>query len=86
MARTDTGPPLAVKRIVNPQFPVHYTVGPEDVMVPGRALTGQVNVSARVPTSGTVGPIQPEDLVDHYAGNPVAVGATDVDVVLTAQR
>jgi hypothetical protein len=72
--------------VVNPQFPVHYTLGPEDVMVPGRALTGQVHVSARVSASGTVGPIRPEDLVGHYAGNPVAVGATDVEVVLMAQR
>jgi len=45
-----------VKRIVNPQFPVHYTLGPEDVMAPGRALTGQVNASARASASGTVVP------------------------------
>jgi hypothetical protein len=74
-----------VKRVVNPQFPVHYTLGPEDVMVSGRAWAGQVHVSARVSASGTVGPIQPEDLVGHYTGNPVAVGATDVDVVLTSR-
>jgi tetratricopeptide (TPR) repeat protein len=85
IARTDTGPPLAVKRVVHPQFPVHYTLGPEDVMVPGRAVTGQVQVSARVSASGTVGPVQSEDLVGHYASNPVAVGATDVDIVLTSR-
>jgi tetratricopeptide (TPR) repeat protein len=86
MARTDTGPPLAVKRIVNPQFPVLYTLGAENVMLPGGVLTGQVNVSARLQASGTVGPLQSGDLIGHYAGNPVAVGATDVDIVLAPQR
>jgi tetratricopeptide (TPR) repeat protein len=86
IARTGSGPPLAVKRMVNPQFPVHYTLGTEEVMLPGQALTGMVNMSARVQTSGTVGPLQPGDLVGHYAENPVAVGTTGVDIVLTPQR
>jgi cytochrome c-type biogenesis protein CcmH len=86
IARADTGPPLAVKRIVNPQFPIHYTLGAEDVMLPSRAFTGTVNLSARLQASGTVGPLQPGDLVGHYAGNPVAVGATGIDIVLEPQR
>jgi hypothetical protein len=45
-----------------------------------------VNMSARVQTSGTVGPLQPGDLVGHHGGNPVAVGTTGIDIVLTPQR
>ena len=86
IARVGTGPPLAVKRIVDPQFPVPYTLSVDDVMLPGRAFTGMVNVSARVQVSGAVGPLQPGDLVGHYAGNPVAVGATGVDMVLEPPR
>jgi cytochrome c-type biogenesis protein CcmH len=86
IARTGSGPPLAVKRMVNPQFPVYYSLGPENLMFPGRPFTGQVDVSARMQVSGTVGPLQPGDLVGHYAGNPVTVGATGVDIVLTPQR
>jgi cytochrome c-type biogenesis protein CcmH len=86
IARPDTGPPLAVKRIVDPQFPLHYTLGMNDVMLSGRAFTGTINVSARLQTSGAVGPSQPGDLVGHYPGNPVTVGATGVDIVLERQR
>lgn len=85
MARTGSGPPLAVKRIVNPQFPVPYTLGTEDVMLPGRSFTGQVNLSAQVQASGRVGPLRPGDLTGDHARNPVAVGAKGVDVVLTPQ-
>jgi hypothetical protein len=52
----------------------------------GRALTGQVNVSARLRASGTVGPGQPGALSSHYAGTPVTVGATGVDIVPKPQR
>ena len=82
IARVGTGPPLAVKRMVDPQFPVPYTLSVDDVMLPGRAFTGIVNVSARLQASGAVGPLQPGDLVGHYAGNPVTVGATGVDMGL----
>ena len=54
-------------------------------MRPGQALTGMVNMSARGQTSGTMDPLQPGDLVGHYARNPVAVGTTGVDIVLTPQ-
>lgn len=86
IARTGSGPPLAVKRIVNPQFPVPYTLEAKDVMIPGRSFAGQVSVLARVQANGRVGPLQPGDLVGQYEGNPVAVGTTGVDVVLTPQR
>jgi cytochrome c-type biogenesis protein CcmH len=85
-ARAGTGPPLAVKRMVDPQFPVPYTLGAADIMLPGRTLTGLVNVSARLSASGMVGPIQSGDLIGHYKGNPVAVGTTGVDIVLEQQR
>jgi hypothetical protein len=58
----------------------------EDVMLHGRAFTGTVNVSVRLQATGMIGPVQPGDLVGRYPGNPVAVGATGVDIMLEQQR
>ena len=42
------GPPLAVKRIVSPTFPVSFSLGPGDVMMPGMAFEGPLDLSARL--------------------------------------
>jgi cytochrome c-type biogenesis protein CcmH/NrfG len=86
IAGSGTGPPVAVKRIRGPQFPLDYNLGMEDVMLHGRAFTGTVNVSVRLQATGMIGPVQPGDLVGRYPGNPVAVGATGVDIMLEQQR
>lgn len=86
IARSGTGPPVAVERIVDPQFPLEYTLGMQDVMLHGGAFTGTVNVSVRLAATGMIGPLQPGDLVGRYPGNPVAVGATGIDMMLEQQR
>ncbi len=85
IARSGTGPPVVMKRIRDPQFPLDYTLGMEDVMLHGRAFTGTVNVSVRLAATGMIGPLQPGDLVGRYPGNPVEVGATGVDIMLERQ-
>ncbi|MBI4639446.1 MAG: cytochrome c-type biogenesis protein CcmH, partial [Candidatus Tectomicrobia bacterium] len=80
--QAETGPPLAVKKIPRPRFPLAYTLTPEDVMLPGASLEGKMFVKAMLKQSGMVGPAQPGDLEGIFARNPVSVGMTQVDIVL----
>jgi cytochrome c-type biogenesis protein CcmH len=80
--RTEGGPPLAVQRIVAPQFPLRYWLTREDVMMPGVEFTGSVNVIARIDKDGKAGTPQPGDLEGSFPGNPVQVGAQKVDIVI----
>ncbi len=76
------GPPLAVKKIDRPAFPLSYTLGSENVMMQGRPLTGKIAITVRLdkdgnPTTRTAG-----DLSGDYKKNPVQVGSKNVDIVL----
>ena len=53
------GPPLAVKRIPVPSFPVMFSLGPEDRMSAGVPFEGEVRLSARLKRDGTAGPPAP---------------------------
>lgn len=46
------GPPLAVLRIPNPSFPLDFTIGPEDVMIPSMRFAGAISLSARLDADG----------------------------------
>ncbi|HEX7124255.1 MAG TPA: tetratricopeptide repeat protein [Thermodesulfobacteriota bacterium] len=82
IARRGSGPPLAVKRIESPRFPVHYTLGPEDAMLRDRAVEGEMEIVARLSRSGAAGPARPGDLEGRFPRNPVRPGAANVDIVL----
>ncbi len=85
IARKGAGPPFAVKRIVDPAFPLAYRIGPEDVMMTGAPFEGEVSVGARLSAAGNAGPAQPGDLEGEHPGR-VAVGAHGVDIVITQAR
>ncbi len=85
IARRGAGPPLAVKRIVDPKFPVSFTLGPEDVMVQGNEFAGEVTLLARLKRDGGVGAAARGDL-EGMAPRPVAVGTTDARITLEAVR
>jgi cytochrome c-type biogenesis protein CcmH len=76
------GPPVAVKKIERPVFPVTYTLGPEDVMMKGMPLSGKIAISVRLDADGDAMTRQPGDLVGEYKNNPVEVGAQRVDIVI----
>ncbi|MCM8795020.1 MAG: hypothetical protein NC819_04380 [Candidatus Omnitrophica bacterium] len=61
--------PLAVKKIQPVGFPFLYTVGPEDLMMPGVEFTGSVRVRARVDKDGEANSPQPGDLTGEAAGS-----------------
>ncbi len=76
------GPPLAVKRIAAPSFPVSFSLGPRDVMLQGKAFEGPVNVTARLDRDGDPLTREPGEPAGAYEGNPVSPGARDVVVKL----
>jgi cytochrome c-type biogenesis protein CcmH len=78
----DKGPPLAVKKIDRPVFPLSYSLGPENVMMQGVPFTGAITVTARLDKDGNPTTRQPGDLTGDYKGNPAAVGSKNIDIVL----
>lgn len=46
------GPPLAVKQIRNPTFPLRFELSSDDMMIEGRDFSGEVYISARLDNDG----------------------------------
>jgi cytochrome c-type biogenesis protein CcmH len=81
-AGTAGGPPLAVKKVDHPTFPVSYTLGQENVMMQGIPFAASVAVIARLDKDGNPTTRQPGDLTGDYKKNPVAVSSQNIDIVL----
>jgi len=81
-ASSSGGPPLAVKKIDHPTFPVSYSLGPDNVMIPGTTLSGKISVSARLDKDGDPTTREPGNLSGEYKKNPVEVGEQKIDIVL----
>lgn len=81
-ANSASGPPLAVKRVDRPVFPVTYSLGPENLMMPGTSFAGKVRISARLDKDGNPMTRAPGDFVGYYRKNPVEIGSKSVDVVI----
>jgi cytochrome c-type biogenesis protein CcmH len=82
IARRDgAGPPLAVRRIASPRFPLEFSLGPEDRMIQGLPFAGELRISARLDADGNALSRQPGDL-EGRAERTVAPGASGVAVVL----
>ena len=76
------GPPLAVKKIDRPVFPLSYSIGGENVMMQGTPFSGKINLSVRLdkdgnPTTRTAG-----DLLGDYKKNPAQAGSKNIDIVI----
>lgn len=76
------GPPLAVKKIDRPVFPLAFTLGAESVMMQGQPFAGKMNLSVRLDKDGNAMTRDPGDLVGEYKKNPVTVGVKDIDIVI----
>lgn len=81
-AGSDRGPPLAVRRIAAPSFPVRFALGAADAMIPGTAFEGPVDIVVRLDTDGNPMTREPGSLTGVYAQNPVAVGTKDLRITL----
>ncbi|HEX9443142.1 MAG TPA: cytochrome c-type biogenesis protein CcmH [Candidatus Binatia bacterium] len=76
------GPPLAVKKIAAPKFPLDYALGAGDVMMPGASFSGKLYVTARLDQDGNPLTKQPGDLAGEYKKNPADAGAKKIDILL----
>lgn len=76
------GPPIAVKKIARPSFPLAYSLGPEDAMSPDASFSGKVVVSARLDKDGDPMTRGAGDLSGEYKKNPVEIGSAKVEIVL----
>lgn len=81
-ANADAGPPLAVRKIERPSFPVSYSLGAENVMMQGLPFSGKLNVSARLDKDGNPATREAGNLVGEHKKNPVEVGANNVDIII----
>jgi hypothetical protein len=75
------GPPLAVKKIDHPTFPVEYGLSQENAMM-GMPFTGKINITVRLDKDGNPITHTPGDMSGDYKKNPVEVGTKNVDVVI----
>jgi hypothetical protein len=75
------GPPVAVKKIEHPVFPLSYSLGSENAMSQGAALTGKLTLSARLDKDGNPMTRDPGSLMGELK-TPVDVGSKNVDFVM----
>jgi len=74
----ERGPPLAVKRIPDIRFPYEFTLGPEDIMVPGTSFEGPMVLTARIDVDGDAR-AGPGDIEGFIAAKP---GDRNVELLL----
>lgn len=82
IARRGGGPPLAVKRVPDPHFPLPFTIGPDDRMIQTMPFAGPIALSARIDSDGNATSRSPGDVTGAARGGPVAPGATGVVILL----
>ncbi len=75
------GPPFAVKRIEGPRFPLEFSVGVGDSMIPNMPFEGAFQISARLDGDGNASSREPGDLHGVYP-EELEPGATGIELVL----
>ena len=85
VAENEGGVPVAVRRIVNPEFPADFSMGTEDLLVPAVRRRERLKIHAEMNTHGDVGTPRPGDLTGERAG-VVLPGEGGIKVVLDRLR
>jgi hypothetical protein len=67
IAENAGGVPVAVHRIVNPEFPASFVMGPADLLVPSLGWRERLKIHAEMNTHGDVGTPRPGDLTGDAA-------------------
>jgi hypothetical protein len=76
------GPPLAVLRIPNPEFPLEFSIGPENVMIPSMRFAGVISLSARLDEDGNAMTRGAGD-ISSTVQESLSPGATGVEILLS---
>ncbi|NNL66659.1 MAG: hypothetical protein HKP30_10480 [Myxococcales bacterium] len=79
--RPGGGPPVAVKRISEPRFPLPFELGPGDRMIQAIPFEGPLLLTARVDGDGNATSREPGDLLGSLA-DPVDPGASGITLRL----
>lgn len=74
------GPPLAVKRVASPVFPMEFTIGQANTMLPGALFEGAIDLHVRLDQDGTVR-ASPGDIEGRVQSN---AGDTNIQLVLNS--
>ncbi|MCP3983328.1 MAG: hypothetical protein GY723_03010 [bacterium] len=70
IARTSPeGPPSAVKRISDPNFPLEFALGPSDRMIQATPFAGPFQLSVRIDADGNAMTRNPGDLQGRASGS-----------------
>ena len=77
-----TRPALVVKRASDVGFPYDYKLTADDITLVGSSFEGKMYITARIDPAGMVGPPRPGTFQGTYAGNPVPVGSSKIDIVI----
>ncbi len=72
------GPPLAVKRVADLKLPYEFTLGPQDIMMPGTVFEGPMVLAARIDIDGDAR-AGPGDIEGFISANP---GDRNVELLL----
>ncbi len=81
IARGGPGPPIAVKRIAQPKFPLEFEVGPDDRMIQAMPFQGPFQLTARVDADGNATSRTPGDLAGA-ATAPANPGDSGIEIVI----
>lgn len=81
IAENSGGVPVAVHRIVNPEFPAAFTMSPQDLLVPGIRRNERLTLVARLNAHGILSAAKPGDLEGRSPG-PAHLGDHGVRVLL----
>jgi hypothetical protein len=81
------GPPIAVKRIVQPfHFPIAFTISRSDAMLPDAPFVGPFALTVRIAQSGSATPAKAGDLEGEVPTGPVDLGKKDVTLRIAKVR
>ena len=85
VAENEGGVPVAVHRIVNPEFPAAFTMGSEDLLVPAVRRREPLKIHVEMNTHGDAGRPQPGD-IEGDASALAAPGGAGIKVLLDRIR
>ena len=81
IAQNAGGVPVAVHRIVNPEFPAAFTMSPQDLLIPGIRRNERLTIVARLNAHGILSAPKPGDL-EGRSPEPARLGDRGVKVRL----
>ena len=84
IARNRGGVPVAVQRIVNPQFPVKFTFRPEDLIMPEVPADTPLDIEVEMNVHGKLGQPLRGDLEGRHP-SPVFPGERRIHIVVDRQ-